>query len=101
MNPYKIATRNVLCLFYYNPLWYLFNTVLKNTPWIGQMLEVSVTWDLNLPGILFYLRDCDVQQGSSSVSVVQGGCFAEALKESLEFHITIFGPPFLSKTLFC
>jgi len=51
---------------------------------IGEMLEVSVTWALTLPDILFYLRDCAVHQGESSVSVIQGGCFSEALKESLK-----------------
>ena len=51
---------------------------------IGQMLQVSVTWSLSLSDIVFYLRDCAVEQGESSVSVIQDGCFSEALKESLK-----------------
>ena len=52
---------------------------------IGQMLQVSVTWSLSLSDIVFYLRDCAVEQGESSVSVIRDGCFSEALKESLNF----------------
>jgi len=53
---------------------------------IGQMLQVSVTWSLSLSDIVFYLRDCAVEQGESSVIVIRDGCFSEALKESLTFY---------------
>ena len=54
---------------------------------IGEMMHVSVTWALTLPDIEFYFRDCAVEQGASSVSVIKDGCFSEALKESLKFQV--------------
>jgi len=59
-------------------------TVNDDVVMIGEMLQVSVTWALTLPDIVFYLRDCAVHQGGSSVNVIKDGCYSEALKDSLK-----------------
>ena len=49
---------------------------------LGQMLDVSVTWDVTLSEVNFYLRNCYLEQGTSTVNVIKGGCLSKALQVS-------------------
>ena len=49
---------------------------------LGQMLDVTVTWNLSLSDVSFYLRNCYLQQGASTVKVVKDGCLSETLQVS-------------------
>jgi len=49
---------------------------------LGQMLDVAVTWEVTLPDVNFYLRNCYLEQGTSTVNVIKDGCLSEALQVS-------------------
>ena len=49
---------------------------------LGQMLDVSVTWDVTLSEVNFYIRNCYLEQGTSTVNVIKDGCLSKALQVS-------------------
>ena len=49
---------------------------------LGQMLDVTVSWDVILSEVNFYLLNCYLEQGTSTVNVIKEGCLSEALQVS-------------------
>merc|ERR1712176_195873 len=56
---------------------------------LGSEISVSVSWDVLLPDIFFYLDECSLEHGPVRVSMVKGSCFSKALsvkKMAREVH---------------
>jgi len=49
---------------------------------LGQMMDVSVTWDLSLSDVSFYLPNCYLQHGESTVHFIKDGCLSKTLQVS-------------------
>ena len=49
---------------------------------MGQMLDVTVTWDLSLSDVSFYLPNCYLQHGESTVHFIKDGCLSKTLQVS-------------------
>ena len=58
---------------------------------LGRELKVDVTWNLQtLESAMFYLSECVVIHGATRVQIVQDGCYATALKVSLQLFRIFF-----------
>lgn len=59
---------------------------------LGSILPVAITWTINnlVNTLTFYLEECTVTHGSTTIMIVQGGCYAAELDVEKDASLQAF-----------
>ena len=58
---------------------------------LGSVLPIAITWSITaLPTLTFYLDQCTVTHGATTIQVVKGGCYAAELDVTHETSLQEF-----------
>ena len=47
---------------------------------LGEMLDVTISWEIEPDYVSFYIEDCRVEQGATVVEIIKERCYSESLK---------------------